>query len=233
MAHQNINPLNWDKIDLVVFDVDGTLYDQRPLRMRMARDMLLHTLSDRNLNVISVVKTYRRIRERLGEEEVVNFDTQLIEQTATSTNNSEATVLAIINDWIEHRPLPYLMACRYPRLNELFAGLKRNGKKIGVFSDYPAREKLAALGLSADFIVSAQDNGIRRLKPHPLGLEFLMQQAGATPETTLMIGDRIERDGLAAYRAKTHCLIRSAKPIQGWQTFARFDNLLFAPLLST
>lgn len=36
-------PLDWDRLHLVVFDVDGTLYRQRPLRLRMARDLLFHT----------------------------------------------------------------------------------------------------------------------------------------------------------------------------------------------
>jgi hypothetical protein len=28
-------------------------------------------------------------------------------------------------------------------------------------------------------------------------------------------------------------LIRSSKPIEGWQTFARFDDALFSPLLAS
>ena len=58
-------PLDWDRVHLVVFDVDGTLYRQRPLRLRMARDLLLHTLLKRDPNVIAVLSRYRRIRERL------------------------------------------------------------------------------------------------------------------------------------------------------------------------
>ena len=38
--------MDWDCIDLVVFDVDGTLYDQRALRIRMAWELCLHTLSN-------------------------------------------------------------------------------------------------------------------------------------------------------------------------------------------
>jgi FMN phosphatase YigB (HAD superfamily) len=230
---QNIHPTDWSGIELVVFDVDGTLYDQRALRIRMARDMVFQAFLSRDLSVLSVIRTYRRIRERLGEEEVVNFETLLITQTVASTGCSEEKVLAIVTEWIEQRPLPYLIACRYPDLIELFEGLKRNSKIIGVFSDYPAHAKLAALGLTADFVVSAQDDGIGLLKPHPRGLEFLMTEAGATAATTVLIGDRRERDGLAAQRAGARCLIRSSKPMRDWQTFAHYDDLLFAPLLSS
>jgi hypothetical protein len=32
-------PADWDGVGLVVFDVSGTLYRQRPLRLRMRRDL--------------------------------------------------------------------------------------------------------------------------------------------------------------------------------------------------
>jgi hypothetical protein len=32
-------PADWDGVGLVVFDVNGTLYRQRPLRLRMRRDL--------------------------------------------------------------------------------------------------------------------------------------------------------------------------------------------------
>src|SRR5215208_2592260 len=116
-------PLDWDNLHLVVFDVDGTLYRQRPLRTRMARDILLYTLLKRDLNVIAVLAKYRRIRERLGDEQVIDFERALIAQTATATANSQDRVRSIVSEWVEQRPLRYLAACRYPGLSELFAGL--------------------------------------------------------------------------------------------------------------
>jgi len=116
-------------------------------------------------------------------------------------------------------------------LTELFSGLKQSDKKIGIFSDYPAHQKIAALGLAADHIVSAQDDCVKLLKPNPKGLEYLMSEAGVTANETVMIGDRTERDGLAAHRAGVRCLIRSKKPKKGWQTFTRFDDPIFLPLL--
>jgi putative hydrolase of the HAD superfamily len=79
--------------------------------------------------------------------------------------------------------------------------------------------------------VSAGDEGIGMLKPHPRGLEALMAAAGASAQATLLIGDRTDRDGLVARRAGARALIRSSKTIEGWQTFARFDDALFAPVL--
>ena len=229
---KNLQPIDWSEIKLVVFDVDGTLYDQHALRMRMVRDMLLHAILRRDLGFLFVIKTYRHIRERLGDAEVFDFESHLIAETVETTGFSEEKVLTIVNEWIEERPLLYLMSCRFPSLTELFAGLKRSGKIIGVFSNYPAHQKLVALGLAADYVVSAQDDSIRLLKPHPKGLEFLMSKAGLTAPETLLIGDRTERDGFAAHRAGVQCLIRSPNPRNEWQTFTRFDDPIFSPLLS-
>jgi len=224
--------IHWEDITLVVFDVDGTLYDQRSLRVRMARDMALSAVARRSVRFIAVVAAYRRIRERLGEREAGDFESVLVAETAAAAGCSVEVVRAVVAEWIETRPLPYLARCRYPGLPSLFAGLRRSGKIIGVFSDYPAQAKLAALDLSADLVACAPDPGIGYLKPHPRGLESLIAAAGVTPGQTLLIGDRHDRDGLAAQRAGARILLRSSKPIDGWQTFRRYDDPLFSPILT-
>jgi FMN phosphatase YigB (HAD superfamily) len=222
---------DWDNVRLVVFDVDGTLYRQHQLRVLMARDILLYTLFKRDINVIAVLANYRRIREQLGNEEIVDFERVLIAKTASATANSPDTVREIVSEWVERRPLPYLAACRYSGLPELFSGLRHKGKSIGILSDYPARDKLAALGLTADYVVFAGDENIGLLKPHPRGLEFLIAAAGVKADATVVIGDRADRDGIVARRAGARALIKSSKPIQDWQTFTRFDDAVFAPFL--
>jgi putative hydrolase of the HAD superfamily len=218
---------DWRDIRLVAFDVDGTLYSQRPLRLRMARDMVLHSVKRRDLTTISVVSTYRRIRERLGDEEVEDFDRVLIDETAKAMSLSPERVRTIVSDWIETRPLQYLKNCVLPGVSQLFIGLKRSGRKIGIFSDYAATEKLAAMGLEADHVVAACDVGL--LKPHPVGLQSLMASAGVTAGDTLFIGDRADRDGISGQRAGVRTLIRSSKPIQAFQTFETFHDPLFDP----
>jgi len=158
------------------------------------------------------------------------FTARLVAETAAATAIEPETVRAIVTEWIDERPLPYLFACRYPGVGELFSALRRRGKVIGVLSDYPAEAKLAMLGLAADYVIAASDPGIDCLKPHPRGLETLMAAVGARPDETIVIGDRAELDGLVARRAGAHSLIRSARPLAGWQTFARFDDPVFARL---
>ena len=220
---------DWRDIRLVAFDVDGTLYRQRPLRLRIGCDMVLHAVAKRDLNAINVVSAYRRIRERLAAKEVLDFERVLIAETAKATSMSAECVHAIVSEWIETRPLRYLRSCVFSGVPQLFAGLQRAGKKIGVFSDYPATEKLAAMGLAAHHVVAASDVGL--LKPHARGLQSLMAAASSTARDTLFIGDRADRDGVAGQRAGVRTLIRSSKPIQGFQTFKTFNDPLFDPFM--
>jgi len=220
--------LNWGEIRLVVFDVDGTLYDQRGLRLCMLREMLLAALRKRDIHFIRILSAYRRIREQLGDELHEDFERELASRTAASVGCSLERVQSTAAEWLEKRPLRHLSRYRYPRLPELFRGLRKHGKQIGIFSDYPAREKLQAMGLDADFVVCAGDADVGVLKPHAKGLRVLMARAAADPAQTVLIGDRPERDGLAAQGAEVRALIRSRKPIDGWQTFSRYDEALFA-----
>lgn len=218
---------DWANIRLVAFDVDGTLYRQSSLRLKMAREMLLHTVLKRDFDPVRVVGSYRRIRERLADEEIPGFDDCLIAETARATSRAPDRVVALVSEWLLIRPLPHLDACLYAGVKQLFAGLRREGKTIGILSDYPATAKLAAMGLAADHVIAASDVGV--LKPNPKGLQSLMSAAGAAPGATVLIGDRAERDGRAAQRAGVRTLIRSSKPIEGYQTFASFQDPLFDP----
>ncbi|MGO7830608.1 HAD family hydrolase, partial [Rhizobium johnstonii] len=80
----------------------------------------------------------------------------------------------------------------YDGLVELFAGLRRQNKSIGIYSDYPADEKLKRMTLSADYILDASDPGVGIQKPDPRGLQLMMQRAGVGPAQTVLKGDRPE-----------------------------------------
>lgn len=222
---------DWADIRLVVFDMDGTLYSQRRLRVRMLRELLLDAASRRTLDPMRILRAYRHNRERLAEREMPDFETVLVAATADCTGCSPETVRRVVEEWIERRPLRHLMSCRYPGLPELFAGLRRKGKIVGILSDYPAGAKLAALDLQADHVVCASDPGIGLLKPSPRGLEALMAAAGAGARQTALIGDRADRDGVAARRIGAWPLLRSGRPVDDYQTFAAFDDAIFGSFL--
>jgi HAD superfamily hydrolase (TIGR01549 family) len=224
-------PVNWESIRLVVFDVDGTLYNQKALRLRMLKGLVGHTIASRSLETLIILRFYRKLREMIGEQEIDGFESVLLARTAQKAGVEQAKVRSLVREWMEQRPLAHIRACRYPHVLELFAALKRRNKIIGIFSDYPAVEKLRAMDLKADIIVSATDENVGILKPNPRGLAVIMAAAGVGPQETILIGDRTERDGEAAQRAGTASLIRSNKPIKGWLCFANYVAPQFSLLL--
>lgn len=217
--------VNWDAVRLVVFDVDGTLYDQRALRGRMAVLLLRHCMAHRSLSVLRLLKAYRQRREGLALRPGAFSEDELLGELATEHGLSKADVHAIVDEWIQRRPLREIARLRYPGVAELFRAIKDSGRTIGILSDHPAREKIRALDLRADHILSADDDEVKSLKPNPRGLQILMEKSDASPETTIMIGDRPERDGEMGRLANVRTYIRSGRMRRGWSCFASFADL--------
>jgi phosphoglycolate phosphatase len=117
-------------------------------------------------------------------------------------------------------------------LQALFAALRASGKQVAAFSDYPAKDKLKALGLQASPIVCATDPDVARLKPDPLGLHLILKRCGVPAKRALMIGDRFDRDGAVAGRAGVRALIRTSSPHPAFATFRAYDDAVFQPLLA-
>jgi HAD superfamily hydrolase (TIGR01509 family) len=114
---------------------------------------------------------------------------------------------------MQRRPLKYLPWCKATGLDHLLARLDAKQVRLGVLSDYPAREKLRALGLEGRFdpILCAADTGIEAFKPHPRGYLRACEVWGLTPADVLYVGDRIEVDAAGAAAAGMRCVIVSKR----------------------
>lgn len=210
----------------VIFDVDGTLYDPRPLRRRMALELLWAGLTTKEgLAQIRQLRTFRRERERLAEEEAEAIRSAQYERPAALLGVEAEAVRRVVEDWMEERPLANLRGCRFPGVGSLFAELAAAGVTVAVLSDYPAVGKLEALELSADCVVSAVDPEVDRLKPHPAGLRRVLELLGLSPSECLVIGDRDERDGEVARRVGTDYLLKAGRRLSG-RHFSDFRELL-------
>ena len=197
------------KNPLVVFDLDGTLYDQGRLRWCMAMRMV-HELvwSATGRRQIKIIHWFRRLRETLAETEAENVNHLQYALVASELSISEDEVKAVVEAWLLQRPLKYLRKFREPGVASAFTQLQRTGKIIAVFSDYPAHAKLAALGLHADIIVAATDAEVNRFKPNPKGLLRALDLGNAVPERCVVIGDRDDRDGECARRIGAPFLLK-------------------------
>ena len=80
---------------------------------------------------------------------------------------------------------------------------------MGVLSDYPAAEKLRALGIDHYFsiVLCATDPDVLGLKPRPNGFLAAARRWGLAPSEVLMVGDRADADGAGARAANMPCVI--------------------------
>lgn len=222
--------VDWRAVDLVIFDVDGTLYDQSRLRLRMALEMAGSALAGAGARDLRIVRSYRRHRERLAEMESETFVESQFVDVAADVDATPELVREVVAEWMDRRPLRHLASSRYAGVERLFEALRRSGRGIAVLSDYPAEAKLDALGLKSDLTVSACDPNVRRLKPHPAGVRYILSVTGTPAQRTLFIGDRFERDWLAAARAQVPALIRSRLRHPRCATFRSYRSDVFAAL---
>jgi FMN phosphatase YigB (HAD superfamily) len=212
--------------EALIFDVDGTLYDQGRLRRKMFLNLVVGLA--RNplfIQEIKVLYAFRKNRERLSEsrDEVRSIEKRQYAEVAQALGLSSAEVRRIVNGWIFEKPLKHLARCLYPGVRDLFSLLRQKKIKIGIFSDYPCDAKLQALDLKVDVMVCATDEKVDRFKPHPQGLFFTARELGVPVKKCFFIGDRDDKDGECARRAGMPYLILPGRRISilGWYKEAR------------
>jgi HAD superfamily hydrolase (TIGR01509 family) len=194
--------------DAILLDVDGTLYEQRPVRRRMLLRLLAAAIHSplKTRREISVLRAFRssleeiRIQPRTAGK---NDAERQIELTVERTGLSQPLIREIVEDWMFQRPLALLGGYPVKGLHPFLRRAIQEGVAIGAFSEYPCDAKLEALGVRDCFqiTVSSWDADIGRFKPDPRGFLAAAQQLGCTPERTLMIGDREDADGAGARAA--------------------------------
>lgn len=165
---------------LALFDCDGTMVDsQANICISMDQAFRKHGL---------VPPDHHLVRRIVGLS-LFEAVTQLL------PDGDEATVVAVTQAYKEgffelrqsgavHEPL-------YDGLLETLEELEASGWLLGVAtgkSDRGLRHVLETHGLS-DRFVTLQTADRHPSKPHPAMVELAIAEAGATPETTAMIGD--------------------------------------------
>lgn len=219
--------IDWRAVELVIFDVDGTLYDQRCLRTKMALELAWHCVSKPwEMGTVRQIRRFRICRERLALTEAEGIGDRQYRWPAQELGVSPAEVRRTVEEWLLQRPLRHLRSCRFPAIGTLIRGLRGAAKTVAVLSDYPAPAKLAALDLEVDLCVSAVDAEVDRLKPHPAGLQRILELTGTSPDRALLIGDRDDRDGESARRAGVAYLLKSRAGDGSARRFAHYAQLL-------
>lgn len=226
----------------LVFDLDGTLYDQSRLRSAMALRMLAAFWCHprHGAEAIRAVSAYRRAQETIRRGHAGPIGRDLAgEQLRLAAEKSGVRLEAVqvhVRTWMEERPLPLLARAVRPGLFEFFAQAEANGVRLGLFSDYPPAAKLEAMGLAGRFeVVScAQEPEIGRFKPDPAGIHHVLQRLGVSPGEALYVGDRPDVDVPAARAAGVRCVIVGVAEPGAFEThqavrgFRELQNELFS-----
>ena len=206
------NTINLKKYKLVIFDIDGTLYDQKKLRFKMSMDILIYYLIRPNkIFELKIIKIFREEREKRKGIYSENLENEQYLWVEKKINYPTEIIRNIIKRWIFERPIKYLYKCKYSGIEELFLFLKKNNIMIGIYSDYPTKKKMEALRLKADIEVASTDKDINALKPNPKGLLYIKDKFDFNIKECLFIGDRENIDGMCAKNAGMDYLIIDKK----------------------
>ncbi|HEX6209276.1 MAG TPA: HAD family hydrolase, partial [Methylomirabilota bacterium] len=165
------------RVRAVLFDLDGTLYRQPPLRALMAAELSTIAWLTRRPGEVPVLwqalRTFRRVREELRALGAAGEPLATLQyvEAARRAGLDASAIEGMVEEWMYRRPLKYLRWVARPEAREVLLGIRALGLRVGVFSDYPADEKLAELGLlgAVTLRLCATDPEINAFKPHPAG----------------------------------------------------------------
>ncbi|MEZ5456272.1 MAG: phosphoglycolate phosphatase [Lysobacteraceae bacterium] len=174
-------------IQLVMFDLDGTLIETAP----EISDAVNDTLRDAGLPPVSLADVQRWIGHgtfALLVTAVASATGQDIDQVRDSD-----ALRALAPTFDQH----YEARCGsrshpYPGVRETLDVLRAQGVRMAVVTNKEARYTEAILtrhGLRAYFDVVISGNSLPARKPDPSGVLSVMQQLGVSPERTLFVGD--------------------------------------------
>ncbi|HEY3346886.1 MAG TPA: HAD family hydrolase [Nitrospirota bacterium] len=186
----------------ILFDLDGTLYFQPRVQAIMLTRILKEVALTRpwlcQWEVVKVLRAFRKNRENLRAIPAGSGIRGLqYSVVAEELGIMPGRVKEIVELFMYEKPLSALKSISNARTREAIERLKKRNFKIGVFSDYPAEDKLAALGLEYtlfDVVADSTMPEIDALKPNPRGFIYSADKMGLAPSEVLYVGDRVDVD---------------------------------------
>ena len=181
-------------MDLIIFDLDGTLIDSR------------HDLA----NAVNATLRYMD-REPLTNERVYSYvgnGAPVLVRRALGEGATDAEVAKALEFFLSFyadHDLDYTRL--YPGVRETLDRLRDAGKRMAVLTNKPVRMSrhiVDGLGVAPYFFQVYGGNSFETKKPDPMGVEALRKEARAPRETTLMVGDS-SVDVLTARNAGIPC----------------------------
>ena len=166
-------------MDLLIFDLDGTLIDSR-------------------LDLANAVNATRRHMgmEPLANERVYSYvgnGAPVLIRRSLGEQATEAELREGLEFFLEYyRDHDLDHTTLYPGVRESLDRLRDRGKRMAVLTNKPVRMSrhiVEGLDVGAHFFQVYGGNSFEFKKPNPIGIETLMRETGLGRESTIMIGD--------------------------------------------
>jgi phosphoglycolate phosphatase len=187
------HPLPHERLKLLVFDLDGTLIDS-------AQDLC------NSVNAALVHVGYEKLPDPVIAGFVGNGVPMLVRRSLACKNGLNldqvdesliARTQAFFLDYYREHKLDFTYAYEgvlesLKALHELHNASGRVPRTMAVLTNKPVRPSKGiceGLRLAHYFLHIYGGDSFKTKKPDPLGLRTLMEEAGAQPEETVMIGD--------------------------------------------
>jgi len=190
--------IDWEKVEVVSWDLDGTLYALKPVVQAFKRNILRDLFRGKILGTLAAgfslwrrLTTMNQVRKRGGVQglpkpaENTNIKMQMVRwhSDAVESVGAQQGVFALLK------------------------AIESAGKRQIVVTDYEAKEKLEALNLPVTFEHVFEGEVLGAIKPSPKIFKTILSELDIAPEALLHIGDRDESDGVAARKAGCQVVI--------------------------
>ncbi len=166
-------------MDLVIFDLDGTLIDS-------SRDLA---------NAVNATRAHLGLAP-IENETVYSYvgnGAPVLIRKALGPEYADEEVQSALEYFLAYYREHMLdNTVLYPGVREALDQFRSAGLTMAVLTNKPVRFSqgiVDGLGLGAHFRRVYGGNSFEQKKPHPVGIETLMSEAGAAREETLMVGD--------------------------------------------
>ncbi|MFN7920715.1 MAG: HAD-IA family hydrolase [Bryobacteraceae bacterium] len=166
-------------MQLLIFDLDGTLIDSQL--------DLVNSVNATRAHMGMAPLEQKRIASYVGNGAPVLIRRALGE---TASDADVARGLEYFLAYYREHMLDHTRL--YPGVRETLDELRDAGRRMAILTNKPVRFSegiIEGLGLTGHFLRVYGGNSFPEKKPHPIGIETLMREAGVERGGTMMVGD--------------------------------------------
>lgn len=181
-------------IEAIAFDIDGTLYSDMSLYIRILPYFL------KRLSFFLAYNRARKILHRTAPlADFYEYQARLLAEELKVTS---AEAKQMIQENVYDGMKPFFKKIKpFKGVHQLFEECKKRNLKIGILSDFPPEQKGDIWGLASvcDVIMGSEECGA--LKPSIYTFGSFSKVLGVSPEKILYVGNSIRADITGAKRA--------------------------------